>query len=215
VGKRGIQPSASRGCDRFARAWLFALTLIGPAGLGSAGSVVHAAEWSAAGAPEAFRARVLSIGDGDTIRVLRGDQRITVRLACIDAPEMAQSPWGVQSRRYLAQRLPLGSWVNIRPQALDRYGRTVAEVIGELNLNLVMVEDGQAFAYRRYLAQCDAAAYLEAEFRASRHRYGVWQQSGGIERPWLFRRAQHSGERSRCRQDGACGFSLPEGDDAW
>jgi endonuclease YncB( thermonuclease family) len=28
------------------------------------------------------RATVLSIGDGDTIRVLQGQQRITVRLAC-------------------------------------------------------------------------------------------------------------------------------------
>ncbi len=33
---------------------------------------------------------------------------------------------------------------------------TVAEVIGEVNLNLAMVEDGQAFAYRQYLSQCNA-----------------------------------------------------------
>lgn len=39
---------------------------------------------------------MLSIGDGDTIRVLgQGQQHITVRLACIDAPEMAQSMPGV------------------------------------------------------------------------------------------------------------------------
>lgn len=38
------------------------------------------------------RATVLSIGDGDTIRVLQGKQRLTVRLAWIDAPEMAQAP---------------------------------------------------------------------------------------------------------------------------
>ena len=34
----------------------------------------------------------LSIGDGDTIRVRQGGRAISVRLACIDAPEMAQSP---------------------------------------------------------------------------------------------------------------------------
>jgi endonuclease YncB( thermonuclease family) len=142
-------------------------------------------------APREFQAQVLSIGDGDTIRVLQGDQRITVRLACIDAPELAQSPWGAMARHYLAERLPRGSTVTIRPQTTDRYGRTVAEVIGEINLNLVMVEDGQAFAYRHYLHQCDAQAYLEAEYRASRHRYGIWQPPGGIERPWLFRHARH------------------------
>jgi endonuclease YncB( thermonuclease family) len=68
----------------------------------------------------------------------------------------------------------------------------VAEVIGEINLGLAMVEDGQAFAYRNYLAQCDAKEYLEAEFRASRHHYGVWQVPGGITRPWDFRRGRTS-----------------------
>lgn len=36
----------------------------------------------------------LSVGDGDTLRVQAGGRAITIRLACIDAPETAQSPWG-------------------------------------------------------------------------------------------------------------------------
>ena len=55
------------------------------------------------------RATVLSIGDGDTIRVQQGHQRITVQLACIDAPEMAQAPYGAQSRAYLQTRLRIGT----------------------------------------------------------------------------------------------------------
>ncbi|WP_322781863.1 thermonuclease family protein [Synechococcus sp. CBW1107] len=133
-------------------------------------------------------ATVLSIGDGDTIRVRQAGKAITVRLACIDAPETAQSPYGQQARRYLQQRLPIGREVSLEVKTTDRNGRTVAEVISEINLNLVMVEDGQAFAYRQYLGGCDAKEYLEAEFRASRHRYGVWQVEGGITRPWDFRR---------------------------
>ncbi|MCU0530192.1 MAG: micrococcal nuclease-like nuclease, partial [Cyanobium sp. Prado107] len=35
---------------------------------------------------------VVSIGDGDTLRVRQGQRTITVRLACIDATEMAQQP---------------------------------------------------------------------------------------------------------------------------
>jgi endonuclease YncB( thermonuclease family) len=35
-------------------------------------------------------ATVLSVGDGDTIRVSDGAKRVTIRLACIDAPETAQ-----------------------------------------------------------------------------------------------------------------------------
>ena len=136
--------------------------------------------------------QVLSIGDGDTISVRQGSgDSIRVRLACIDAPEMAQRPAGPAARAALQQLLPVGSPVTLAVQTTDRYGRTVAEVVGEINLNLVMVEDGQAFAYRHYLHQCDAQAYLEAEYRASRHRYGIWQPPGGIERPWLFRHARH------------------------
>ena len=139
------------------------------------------------------RATVLSIGDGDTIRVQQGQQRVTVRLACIDAPEMAQAPYGAQSRAYLQTRLRIGAPVTILPQTIDRYGRTVAEVIGEVNLNLAMVEDGQAFAYRQYLSQCNAKEYLDAEYRASRSRYGVWRTPGGITRPWEFRRSRSAG----------------------
>jgi endonuclease YncB( thermonuclease family) len=55
-----------------------------------------------------------------------------------------------------------------RCETTDRYGRTVAEVIGEINIGLALVEDGQAFAYRQYLSGCNAREYLDAEVRASR-----------------------------------------------
>ena len=41
---------------------------------------------------ETSRATVLSIGDGDTIRVQQGMQKLTVRLACIDAPPKWPKP---------------------------------------------------------------------------------------------------------------------------
>jgi len=162
---------------------------------------------------QSVRATVLSIGDGDTIRVRQAGRALTVRLACIDAPETAQSPWGQQARRYLQQRLPIGREVTLEVKTTDRYGRTVAEVISDINLNLVMVEDGQAFAYRQYLGGCNAKEYLDAEHRASRHRYGVWQVEGGITRPWDFRRSPRGrsisdgttpgGHRYRCSEIGS------------
>jgi endonuclease YncB( thermonuclease family) len=39
----------------------------------------------------------LLLVDGDTIRVQQGPHHFTVRLACIDAPEMAQAPYGAQA----------------------------------------------------------------------------------------------------------------------
>lgn len=162
---------------------LVALALAPSAVLTSVGPAVAA---PAAG----YQATVLSVGDGDTLRVQAGGRAITIRLACIDAPEMAQSPWGQQARAYLMQRLPRGRQVSIQPHTTDRYGRMVAEVISDININLVMVEDGQAFAYRRYLSGCDVKEVLDAEYRASRHRHGVWQVKGGITRPWNFRRGR-------------------------
>ena len=94
----------------------------------------------------ASAATVLSIGDGDTISVLERGQKLKVRLACIDAPETAQSPYGMASRNQLKALLPLGSTVSLRVQVVDRYGRSVAEVIGRGTINLAMVQSGQAFA---------------------------------------------------------------------
>ena len=164
-----------------------------PVALLLAVAMTMAATGSGALAGAEVRATVLSSGDGDTIRVQQGQQRLTIRLACIDAPEMAQAPDGANARRYLQTRLRLGSGVTLRPQTVDRFGRTVAEVVGAVNLNLTLVEDGMAFAYRRYLDQCDASAYLDAEVRASRRRHGVWRVPGGITRPWDFRRGRTAG----------------------
>jgi endonuclease YncB( thermonuclease family) len=156
------------------------------------------------------RATVLSIGDGDTIRVRQAGKALTVLLACIDAPETAQSPYGQQARTYLQQRLPIGREISLNIKTTDRYGRSVAEIFSGVNINLALVEDGKAFAYRQYLSGCDAKAYLEAEDRASRARLGVWQVPGGITRPWDFRRARRSavipdgttpgGRRYRCSE---------------
>ncbi|MCP9820722.1 thermonuclease family protein [Synechococcus sp. Cruz-9H2] len=138
------------------------------------------------------RAVVLSIGDGDTIRVRQGPRLITVRLACIDAPELDQATDGVRAHRYLKTRLTIGSSVTLRPQTMDRFGRTVAEVIGKTNLGLAMVEHGEAFVFRRHLASCDTKRYLDAEARAMRSRLGVWAVPGGIRRPWDFRRGKRA-----------------------
>ncbi|WP_232756487.1 thermonuclease family protein [Vulcanococcus limneticus] len=152
-------------------------------------------------------ATVVSIGDGDTIRVRQAGRLVTVRLACIDAPEMAQAPYGAQARHYLQIRLQIGSSVRLIPQSTDRYGRTVAEVIGGVNLNLALVEDGQAFAYRQVLAGCNAREYLDAEYRASRRRYGIWQVSGGITRPWDFRRGKSARQQPGAGASGSSGLN--------
>jgi len=124
---------------------------------------------------------VLSVGDGDTITVSEGGRRVTVRLACIDAPETAQSPFGGMARSALQSLVPVGTSVTIQGRKKDRYGRTVSEVYrGNTNVNLELVRRGQAFAYRQYLQGCDREAYLKAERRAEASRTGVWSVPGGV-----------------------------------
>ena len=86
-------------------------------------------------------ATVVSVGDGDTIRVSEGSRRLTIRLACIDAPETSQRPWGHRSTALLKQLTPVGSEVTLRVQTTDRYGRTVAELLNSRgNVNQLKVD---------------------------------------------------------------------------
>ena len=133
---------------------------------------------------------LVSVGDGDNIRVTGANgQKVTIRMACIDAPETAQGESGAQATLVLKQLLGAGP-VEIRPQTVDRYGRTVAEVfVSGRNVNLEMVRLGMAYAYRQYLSGCDENAYLGAEGQAERYRQGVWRWGNEV-KPWDFRKSR-------------------------
>ena len=157
-------------------------------------------------------ATVVSVGDGDTIRVSEGGRRLTIRLACIDAPETSQRPWGPRSTAFLKQLTPVGSEVTLKVQTTDRFGITVAELLNRRgNVNKLMVEAAQAFAYRRYLRQCDTQKYLQLEENAKRQGTGVWSVGpSGITRPWDYRRGRRSSSSSsgsprkyRCKDIGS------------
>lgn len=131
---------------------------------------------------------VVSVGDGDTLRARRGDETLTVRLACIDAPEMNQGPYGELAKQRLQTLLPVNTLVSLRPVDTDRYGRLVAEVFRQGgNVNLFLVYGGYAVAYRQYLSNCNAAAYLSAEAIAQQNGFVFWSRNNPV-MPWDFRR---------------------------
>ena len=139
------------------------------------------------GAISAFaeQERVLSVGDGDTLSVREGGSRRTIRLACIDTPEMAQSPYGAQARAALQAMAPVGSSVTVEGGKRDRHGRIVAEIWrANTNVNQELVLQGDVFVYRQYLSGWDRTAYLSAEKHAESAMLGVWAVPGGITRPW-------------------------------
>jgi micrococcal nuclease len=102
---------------------------------------------------------VVSVGDGDTLRVRIDNKPVTVRLACIDAPELQQMPHGQKARERLQQLLPTGSKARVQTVDRDRYGRSVAVVypisdvrgVNPLSINQVMVTEGYAVVYRQYV----------------------------------------------------------------
>jgi endonuclease YncB( thermonuclease family) len=146
---------------------------------------------------------VLSIGDGDTLRVRDGNRTLNVRLACVDAPETSQIPYGPTARSQLQALAPLGSTVALRVTGTDRYGRSIAELSrGGRNLNQALVASGAAFVYWQYIQGCDRQTYSRLETEAQRKRLGVWGVSGRLLRPWDYRARQ---DKSNAQQPGSLG----------
>jgi endonuclease YncB( thermonuclease family) len=124
---------------------------------------------------QANTATVVSVGDGDSLRLRRGGTRLKVRLACIDAPELRQRPEGERARQALQALLPVASAVAVRRLATDRYGREVVELSRRgRNVNQALVASGAAFVYWARL-----------------RGLGVWATPGGLLRPWEFRTLGH------------------------
>ncbi|MBE9038822.1 thermonuclease family protein [aff. Roholtiella sp. LEGE 12411] len=162
-----------------------------------------------------FSATVVSIGDGDTIRVRTGNKTVTVRLACIDAPETKQSPWGQQSLARLKQLLPVGQTITLRSTETDKYKRLVAEVfVGNRNVNVNMVEEGQAVVYRQYLKNCPESkdSLLQGENRAKQQRLAFWSQANPV-MPWDFRHRitqKSTSQPTQGQQQSNCDLSYPD-----
>ena len=90
-------------------------------GAATLSSVLTAAE------PATLTGKVVSVHDGDTLRVLdAGGTQHKVRLQGIDSPETRQA-FGTKARNRLAD-LTLGKSVTVRVHGRDRYGRTLGTV---------------------------------------------------------------------------------------
>jgi micrococcal nuclease len=93
----------------------------------SAWVVIAAACRSDSGEPPVeSRCTVASITDGDTLRCVEGGER--VRLLLIDAPEVAQAPWGALATDELRQVAPPGTVTTIETdvEPRDGFGRLLA-----------------------------------------------------------------------------------------
>ncbi len=137
-----------------------------------------------------LQGRVVLIADGDTFTLLTADkQQIRIRLAEIDTPEFGQ-PYGNRAKQALS-RLVFGKDVRVEVQNIDRYGRTVGRpYVGDIDVCAELVENGSAWAYRRYLKD---PKLLDLETNAKDSNRGLWNLPE-YERvaPWDWRQGKRT-----------------------
>ena len=133
----------------------------------------------------------MRIIDADTIE-LEGEK---VRLNGIDAPEMGQKCEDIDFKMYhcgvyardalqaLIEAVP-GEMVQCQYTGKDFYDRLIGECsLGKININMWLVENGWALAYRKY-----SKKYVENENIAKSNRVGMWR--GKFVEPWNWRRGK-------------------------
>lgn len=137
---------------------------------------------------------VTHVSDGDTLWVRTAEHReLKIRLYGIDAPEVRHrekpgQPFGRQAASSLRSKVR-GKHVSVEVRDIDRYGRLVGIVrFKGRDINLEMVDEGWAWAYRAYLERPYASEYIEAEKKARARKYGLWKETNP-QPPWEFRRS--------------------------
>jgi endonuclease YncB( thermonuclease family) len=145
--------------------------------------------------PETITAKVVSITDGDTLRILVGKEQVKIRLAGIDAPEKGQA-FGTKAKEVL-DNMVKGKTVNVETQGLDMYGRTIGTItIDGLNVNLELVKQGMAWRYTKYDKE---KIYLQAEKEARQAMRGLWADKDPIA-PWEWRKQQKEKRKAKREQ---------------
>ena len=135
--------------------------------------------------------KVVKIADGDTLTLLTDGRQIKVRLAEIDTPEKGQ-PFGNKAKQALAGMV-FGKQVNVIVVDIDRYGRTVGQIVrvDGLDVNAALVEEGFAWVYRKYAKR---PMLLKLEEQAREEGRGLWADAHPIA-PWDWRRGERAGKQ--------------------
>jgi len=133
-----------------------------------------------------FSGEVVGVLDGDTIEVMHGQQAERIRLNGIDCPEKGQA-YGTKAKQAASARV-IGNVVTVRTHGMDKYGRTIADVLlaDGSNLNHELVKEGWCWWYRKYAPKDATLEQLEQSARDARS--GLWVDPQPLP-PWEYRKA--------------------------
>jgi micrococcal nuclease len=139
------------------------------------------------GSAAEFTGPVVSILDGDTIEVLHNQHPEHIRLLGIDCPEKGQA-YGKRAKQ-AASALAFGKEVTIQTHGLDKYGRTLVDVLlsDGTNVNHELVKDGWCWWYRKYAPRDTILEGLEKD--AQEAKKGLRVDPAPIP-PWVYRKAR-------------------------
>ena len=132
---------------------------------------------------QSITGKVIRILDGDTFELLDNQHVIwRIRLTHIDAPEKKQA-FGAASKQCLAD-LIFNREVRVEYASHDRNGRILGLVYqGTRCINLVMVEQGYAWHYKRFSSD---PRFAKAEQKARKLKIGLWKTFLPTP-PWEYR----------------------------
>jgi len=112
--------------------------------------------------------------DGDTI--MYGTE--SIRLKCVNAPEIKNihkgtqdEPGGQEARDAVVSWLGNSNEIRAKCEGVDKYGRTLCELVNEANVNIGMYEVENGLA-RVFL--CNKKEYEKAQEQAQKQKKGIW-----------------------------------------
>ena len=126
-------------------------------------------------------APLISVLDGDTIKVLYNTHPERVRLSGIDCPEKGQA-FGNRAKQ-AGSAVVFGRDVILQTHGQDKYVRTLADafLLDGTNVNHTLVKHGWCWWYRKYAPEDAALKLLEKEAREARK--GLWADPHPVP-PW-------------------------------
>ena len=140
--------------------------------------------------------KVTHVYDGDTIKVISNGEAIIIRLAGIDAPEVAKKgqpgqPYSELATDYL-EALVLNKSVKIKTFGFDRHNNALGVVVIEgINVNLKMLRRGLAEVYSNNLPKdFNLRPYYWQEAEARKVRRHIWRQGDDYISPREWRKQQ-------------------------
>jgi endonuclease YncB( thermonuclease family) len=142
-------------------------------------------------APTSFT--LTSVTDGDTVRFSPALEGTTsLRFLGIDAPELAQAPWGEASRAALLALAPSSTEMTIETDQtrVDSFGRVLGHAIRRdgVNLNREQLRNGQAVTFVIWPNMTRFTEYRAAQIEAQANQRGVWDPSRPLtELPFEYR----------------------------